>query len=64
MVLLCQADINFCGRYWLVNSWARYEEVIKERHAHECLCSARESAAGIISVLGHADHQGLLTTKR
>lgn len=60
-ILLCQADVNFCGRLWIANTWAEYDEKIKEREAHEVFCSARGSAAGIISVLGEAAHQGLIT---
>lgn len=63
-VLLCQADINFCGRHWLANSWPEYDEAVKQRQAHEVFCSARDASAGIISVLGQAEHSGLLVAKR
>lgn len=59
-VLLCQADINFCGRHWIANDWGQYDKVIKERQVHEVLCSSRSSSAGLISVLGEAVHQGLV----
>lgn len=63
-VLLCHADINFCGRHWVANSWPEYDEAVKQREAHEVFCGARGSAAGLISVLGEAAHQGLIMTKR
>lgn len=60
-VLLCQADVNFCGRHWIANTWDEYDMKVKERQAHEVFCSARSSSAGLISVLGEAAHQGLIT---
>lgn len=63
-VLLCQADLMFCGRFWIANSWPDYDEAVKARQAHEVFCGARAGAGGLISVLGEAAHQGLITTKR
>lgn len=63
-VHLCQADVNFCGRWWVSNTWYEYEVNQKLRHNHEVLCSAREASAGIITALGQAEHSGLLVTKR
>lgn len=63
-ILLCQADVNFCGRLWIANSVKEYDEKAQLRYNHEVLCSARTASAGIITALGEADHQGLLVTKR
>lgn len=63
-VLLCQADVNFCGRHWVVNSWAEHVEKTAAKQTHEVLCSSRSASAGIISVLGEAEHSGLLVAKR
>lgn len=62
-VLLCQADVNFCGRFWIANSWEEYDEKIKERYVHENFCGTRPNAAGLITSLNVADRQALLTTK-
>ena len=63
-VLLCQAGQLFCGRHWIANTWPQYDQMVKDRQVHEMLCSARAGAGGLISVLGEAAHQGLITTKR
>lgn len=63
-VLLCQADINFCGRHWIANSWGEYDEKVKARYAHETLCGGRPNAAGLISSLNAIDRQALLVAKR
>ena len=63
-VLLCQADINFCGRLWIANTWEEYDEKIKDRYAHETLCGTRPNAAGLLTTLSPADRQMLLTAKR
>jgi hypothetical protein len=63
-VFLCQADVNFCGRKWIVNTEKQYEEAVKARQTHEVLCSARVASAGIFTALGEAEHSGLLVAKR
>jgi len=63
-VLLCQADVNFCGRTWIVNNWAELDDKTSARNTHEVLCSARGASAGIITALGAADHAGLLVARR
>ena len=61
---LCQADVNFCGRLWIVNSWAEYEEKMQARNTHQVLCASRAASAGVVSALGEAEHAGLLVAKR
>lgn len=63
-VMLCQADVNFCGRKWIINKWDEFEEKTKARETHQVLCSARAASAGIVTALGEAEHQGLLVAKR
>lgn len=64
-VLLCQADVNFCGRLWIANTWEEYDEKVKERYAHETFCGTRPNAAGLLTMLTPADRQQtLLVAKR
>jgi hypothetical protein len=63
-ILLCQADVNFCGRHWIANTWEEYDERIKERYAHENFCGTRPNAAGLLTALTPADRQALLVAKR
>lgn len=63
-VMLCQADVNFCGRSWVVNGWDEYDEKAQARQTHEVLCASRAASAGIITALGEAEHRGLLAAKR
>lgn len=63
-IMLCQADVNFCGRKWVINNWDEFEEKKQARQTHEVLCSARTASAGIVTALGEAEHSGLLVDKR
>lgn len=63
-VLLCQADVNFCGRVWIANTWEEYDEKVKERYAHETFCGTRPNAAGLLGSLTADDRQALLIAKR
>lgn len=63
-ILLCQADMNFCGRYWIANTWEQYDEKVKERYTHETLCGSRPNAAGLLTSLTPTDRQALLIAKR
>jgi hypothetical protein len=63
-VLLCQADINFCGRLWIANSWEEYDMKVKERYVHESFCGTRPNAAGLLTALTPSDRQSILAVKR
>lgn len=44
-VLFCHVPLGdtgrACGRVWMANTEAEYEEHVKARQAHEVLCAAR-----------------------
>jgi hypothetical protein len=37
-VLLCHATEQFCGRFWIANTWDQYDGMVKAREAHEVFC--------------------------
>jgi hypothetical protein len=40
-VLLCHATEMFCGRHWIANTEAEYEQHSTMRTAHELICAGR-----------------------
>jgi hypothetical protein len=41
-VLLCHATLDFCGRFWVANTWEQYDELTKAREAHQVFCGTAQ----------------------
>lgn len=44
-VLFCHVPTHWCGRHWVANTPAEYDEAIKGRVAHEQFCSGARGLA-------------------
>ena len=46
-ILFCCAGERFCGRTWIANTMAEYQDAVQGRQAHEALCTNMPKLIGV-----------------